>query len=239
VFHPLSTIYEDIPASGNEAFFFYNLSFNILPREINFYAIINSVYYKQALKHIAIDAKELITELDSFKALLEEHNKNAKSLRLSIIPALTKREFDITLPAGYEYSYNHDKLLELITYCINEINREQDEDKLESAFSNFDIENLESEYKQNQLMIEGYVITNTIKKEEVETIKTKINNIIKDAQISNNLTTLRDSRRKLRISLAKIQSLTRPISQTIESGDYDIKADCCPTIWILIRKFGF
>jgi hypothetical protein len=41
----------------------------------------------------------------------------------------------------------------------------------------------------------------------------------------------------LQSSLEKIQRLSSPISQTIESGDYDIKAKCCPTIFGLIRKY--
>jgi hypothetical protein len=161
-------------------------------------------------------------------------------LRLDIIPALIIREFEITLPAGYKYNYNHNSLFDLITYCLNEINSSRQGADLELAFRNFKIENLESEDKDSELIIKGCVIANKIKnQEEVTTIKAKLNNIIKDIRISSNLIALRTSRETLRKSLEKIHRLSIPISQTIQSGDYDIKADCCPTVWGLVRKYVF
>jgi hypothetical protein len=110
VFSPLSTIHEETQGGGNEAYFFNDLSFNISSRTVSFNSIIDSVYYKQALKHMEVHTKDLHTELISFRTGLNQHNKNAYSLRLDIIPALIKREFEKTLPVGYTYTYNYNQL---------------------------------------------------------------------------------------------------------------------------------
>jgi hypothetical protein len=56
VFSPLSIIHQETQGSGNEAYFFSNLLFRIRPPTLS--SIIDSVYFKHALKHMEIHAEE-------------------------------------------------------------------------------------------------------------------------------------------------------------------------------------
>ena len=110
---------------------------------------------------------------------------------------------------------------------------------MESAFTNFKIENLESECKENQIIIKGHVIANIKEKDEIPIIKSKINNIVKNKDISRILISLRTSRQILLTLLTDINQWASPISQTIESGDYDVKANDVQLFWILLKSMFF
>jgi hypothetical protein len=176
---------------------------------------IPSQYYSDAELHMKKDSGRLDKDVVSFKAKIVEVNNKIDDLNNEISTRINQ----IFNESGIDTDEGKDKtemeiLNPWIRHCIEQC---------------IDSEDL----YQTAKGLPGDLNATGMKEE----LKQVISNVIHDMSILGKLSEWKDFETDLELLISNIREKSNPISMAIRNMHYNIRADCCPTYWGLIKRF--